>query len=261
MNGQHFSPQSDSAPSRSNRGLIILAATLVVVFALVFARFALFSGVGAKEGPQGAATLGNAPPLATATQGSSGSNVGSSGTVVAGATPQMTPVIPGYPAPNVESPAAAAALQRANAEFGIQHKVIIVSLAGQYLQAYQDGKLILWTYVITGRAALATPPGDYRIFYKDSPLTFLPASTKPGNPFFGYPSKVQYGMEFLDGGFFIHDTWWHTIYGPGLTFDHYDPGRQEWQEGSHGCVNTPLNAMTFLYQWAPIGTPVMVLND
>src|SRR6185437_1560547 len=182
MNQQQFSPPSKGAPdapARSNRGIVILAATLVVVFAVIFARFALFNGKGAAEGPQGASTLGNAPPVATATHGAAGSGIGSSGTVVAGATPQMTPVIAGYPAPNVISAAGQAALQRVPAEFGVQHKVILVSLSGQYLQAIQDGKIILWTYVITGRAALSTPPGDYRIFLKDSPLVFLPGSKDP----------------------------------------------------------------------------------
>jgi len=258
MRNPQSSPPSDAAPARSSRWLIILAATLVVVFALVFARFALFSPKGAAEGPQGGSTLANASPFATATQ-TTGGTTGGSGTVVAGATPYMTPVIPGYPAPNVISAQEQQLLQQVPAQYGqAESKVIMVSLDGQYIQAIQNGKLVLWTYVITGRAALSTPTGFYSIFYKDSPLTFFPASTDPKSPYFGFPSKVQYGMEFLQGGFFIHDTWWHSIYGPGLTFDHYDPGRLEWQEGSHGCVNTPLHAMVFLFQWAPMNTPVIV---
>ncbi len=261
MNQQQSSLPSDATPPRSNKWLVILAATLVVVFALVFARFAFFAGKGTAEGPQGSSSLANASPFATATPITGSGNGSSSGTVVPGQTPAMTPIIPGYPAPNVISPLGQQAIQTANAMFGVHRKIIIVSLSGQYLQAIQDGKIILWTYVITGRAALSTPPGSYQIFLKSSPLTFIPISTDPKNPFFGYPSKVQYGMEFLSGGFYIHDTWWHSIYGPGLTFDHYDPGRLEWQEGSHGCVNTPEHAMTFLYQWADLGTPVEVLND
>jgi lipoprotein-anchoring transpeptidase ErfK/SrfK len=260
MSKPQSSPPSQDAPARSSRWIIILAATLVVVFALVFARFALFSPKGAAEGPQGGSTLANASPFATATQ-TTGGTTGGSGTVVAGATPYMTPVIPGYPAPNVISPLGEQAIQTANSLFGFHHKIIIVSLAGQYLQAVQDGKIVLWTYVITGRAELSTPPGNYQIFLKDSPLTFYPVSTDPKSPFFGYPSKVQYGMEFLTNGFYIHDAWWHSIYGPGLSFWHYDPGRLEMQECSHGCVNTPLHAMVFLFQWADMGTPVEVLND
>jgi lipoprotein-anchoring transpeptidase ErfK/SrfK len=259
MNREQSSLPSDSTPRKLSNWLIILAATLVVVFALVFARFAFFAGNGTTEGPQGATTLANASPFATATPITSSTNGSGNGTVVPGVTPIMTPVIPGYPAPNVISAQEQQILQQVPSIYGQQEsKIILVSLDGQYLQAIQNGKLILWTYVITGRANLSTPPGDYSIFLKSSPLTFLPASTDPKSPYFGYPSKVQYGMEFLAGGFYIHDTWWHSIYGPGLTFDHYDPGRLEWQEGSHGCVNTPEHAMTFLYQWADIGTPVIV---
>jgi lipoprotein-anchoring transpeptidase ErfK/SrfK len=98
----------------------------------------------------------------------------------------------------------------------------------------------------------------FHIIYKGSPITFYAGSHDPASPFFGYDSKVQYGMEFLDGGFYIHDTWWRTTYGPPLTANHYDPGRGEYEEGSHGCVNTPLEMMAWLYVWTPEGTPVII---
>jgi lipoprotein-anchoring transpeptidase ErfK/SrfK len=29
---------------------------------------------------------------------------------------------------------------------------------------------------------------------------------------------------------------------------------------SHGCVNLPLDVAAFLYEWAPLGTAVTVIN-
>src|SRR5207245_7874713 len=42
-------------------------------------------------------------------------------------------------------------------------KVMVVSLSRQVLTAYQDGSVVLTTYVATGRPALPTPPGVYHI--------------------------------------------------------------------------------------------------
>jgi lipoprotein-anchoring transpeptidase ErfK/SrfK len=251
-------PQDQRTQNRSLRWIAILAAALVVVFALVFARFTFFSGKGAVEGPGSIASLGQPSPVATATQFNSSGN-GTNGTVVPGQTPAETPVIPGYPAPNVISPYEQGFLDQATAQYGKQEsKIIYVSLDGQFIQALQNGKIVRWAYVITGRGTLPTNPGFWQIFLKDSPLVFLPQSRDPRSPLFGYNSNVQYGMEYQEGGFYIHDAWWHTVYGPGLNFDHYDPGRVEYQEGSHGCVNTPLEMEAFLYQWAPLGTPVII---
>jgi len=55
----------------------------------------------------------------------------------------------------------------------------------------------------------------------------------------------------------LHDSWWHSVYGPGTNGWHYDP-KFGWQWGTHGCIAMPLNAAAWLYYWAPIGTLVQV---
>jgi len=126
-------------------------------------------------------------------------------------------------------------------------KVIVISLARQTLTAYQDGQVVLTTYVTTGRPALPTPPGVYQVMAKYSPFEFI--SPWPyGSPYW-YPSSwVSYAMLFRGGGYFIHDAPWRSWYGPGSNI--YD--------GSHGCVNVPLSPMTFLFRWTAIGTTVIV---
>jgi len=126
-------------------------------------------------------------------------------------------------------------------------KVIVISLSRQLLTAFQDGSVVLTTYVATGRPALPTPPGTYQIFHKQTPYTMI--SPWPTSSPYWYPtSRVSMVMEFLAGGYFIHDAPWRTWYGPGSNL----------YNGTHGCVNVPFSSMQFLYGWAPMGTTVVV---
>ena len=135
-------------------------------------------------------------------------------------------------------------------------KEIIVSLSEQYLVAYQNGQEVYSTDVTTGRPGLETPKGVYQVFAKMSPTIFhspFPRKSKNWYP----PTHVQYALEWRAGGYFLHDSWWHSVYGRGTTGWHYDP-MDGWQQGSHGCISMPLEAAAWLYHWAPIGTTVIV---
>ena len=135
-------------------------------------------------------------------------------------------------------------------------KVIVVSLSHQWLYAYQDGQIVFDTAVLTGRPSLPTPLGTYRIFAKRSPITFRSPWPR-SSPNYYVPTHINYAMEWRAGGYYLHDSWWHTVYGPGTNVKHYDP-TYGWQTGSHGCVSMPLNAAAWLYHWASIGTVVRV---
>lgn len=137
-------------------------------------------------------------------------------------------------------------------------KVIIVDLAQQHLYAYENGQEVFDTPVLTGQPALPTPVGTYHIFKKLSPTTFH--SHFPRRSRFWYPpTHINYALEFRGGGYYLHDSWWHTVYGAGTEYRHYDP-QYGWQTGSHGCVSMPLDAAQWLYSWAPIGTVVRIMR-
>jgi lipoprotein-anchoring transpeptidase ErfK/SrfK len=126
-------------------------------------------------------------------------------------------------------------------------KVIVISLSRQVLTAYQDGNAILTTFVATGRPQLPTPPGVYRIFARYSPYQMI--SPWPyGSPWWYPPSWTSFAMEFIRGGYFIHDAPWRSWYGPGANL----------YNGTHGCVNVPYSPMATLWNWAPNGTTVVV---
>ena len=126
-------------------------------------------------------------------------------------------------------------------------KLIVVSLSRQVLTAYQDGAVVLTTFVATGRPQLPTPPGVYSIFHRYSPYKMI--SPWPyGSPWWYPPSWTSFAMEFIGGGYFIHDAPWRSWYGPGANL----------YNGTHGCVNVPYSSMATLWNWAPIGTTVVV---
>ncbi|MFN2464217.1 MAG: L,D-transpeptidase family protein [Candidatus Dormibacteria bacterium] len=125
-------------------------------------------------------------------------------------------------------------------------KVIVVSLTQERLVALQDGVVVLTSLVTTGRPSMPTLTGTYHIFAKYSPYCM---TSWAGNP---YPwqgcAKMSYAMEWEGSGYFLHDAPWRSVYGPGTNTE---------DNGTHGCVNVPLEAMGQLYRWADVGTTVI----
>ncbi len=138
----------------------------------------------------------------------------------------------------------------------VSGKVVVVSISHQWLHAYQNGKEVYNTAIMSGRPALATPTGTYHVFTKLSPTTFY-SPFPPGSPYWYAPTHINYALQWRGGGYFLHDSWWHSVYGPGTNMWHYDPV-DGWQYGSHGCVAMPISAASWLYSWAPIGTTVQI---
>ena len=138
-----------------------------------------------------------------------------------------------------------------------QGKEIVVSLSHQWLYAYQDGNEVFDAAVMTGRPELPTPQGTYHVFLKLHPTEFY-SPWPQGSPYWYAPTYINYALEWNAGGYFLHDSWWHSVYGPGTNGWHYDP-QFGWQWGSHGCVAMPLGAAAWLYNWAPIGTTVQIV--
>lgn|GEM_PF-2499004 len=259
FNSPELTPDAPVTPAtaqKTNRRAIMLLAIIAVLLIGALLRFTLTLPKADSAHSTTATSLTGAPPFGTATPVSaSASGQAPGGSYYNATTPFPTQILRGnYPDPRVDT----AQEQAMRQNRGNPDKMIMISLSGQFIQAFDHGKLVHWEYVTTGRATLDTPTGSYRIGWKLTPFTFEPISKDPASIEFGIPSKVQYAMEFADGGYYVHDVWWRSVYGPGLNNDHWDPARREFSPGSHGCVNTPLEMMTFLFLWAPVGTPVQV---
>jgi lipoprotein-anchoring transpeptidase ErfK/SrfK len=104
--------------------------------------------------------------------------------------------------------------------------------------------------VTTGRPELPTDIGSFTVLRKNHPWTMH--SPFPRSSPFWYPDTVvQFVLWFNDDGSGLHDAYWRSRFGPGTN----GPGRSG---GTHGCINMPTNVTIWMYDWAPLGTPVVV---
>jgi lipoprotein-anchoring transpeptidase ErfK/SrfK len=120
---------------------------------------------------------------------------------------------------------------------------IVVSLSAQRLWAYDAGELVLATWVSTGTAEtpeVTTPVGHWRILHK------VDVEDMEGtiSDEYYFVEDVPHVMYFDDLGNALHGTYWHSNFGAPM---------------SHGCVNLPLDVAAWMYDWAPVGTPVTVV--
>jgi lipoprotein-anchoring transpeptidase ErfK/SrfK len=132
---------------------------------------------------------------------------------------------------------------------GPDAKAIVIRLDAQTLTAYLNGKRVLSTPVTTGRPALPTPVGSYRIQGAYSPYTFISPWPK-GSPYWYPPAPVNWAMPFYDGDFIHND--------PAEPASAFGRGSQYGPYASHGCVHVPDAVMSFLFHWLPIGATVIV---
>ena len=124
------------------------------------------------------------------------------------------------------------------------YKEIVVSVSQQSLWAYEDGELVISTLVSTGTGEVPeteTPRGSFAIHTKY--LTQTMEGTIAAESY--RVEDVPWVMYFDYAGNALHGTYWHSNFG---------------QRMSHGCVNLPLDVAEFLYEWAPEGTLVTVID-
>jgi lipoprotein-anchoring transpeptidase ErfK/SrfK len=141
-------------------------------------------------------------------------------------------------------------------DFVVDYRHILVSLSQQKLWAYDGNHLILSSLVTTGNKELPTPTGVFHVLGKFHPFTFHSPWPK-SSPFYYAPSKTEYAMLFKEGGYFIHDAPWRSVFGPGSNAAVGTPGQNF--TGTHGCVNVPANIAQRLFGWVRIGTIVQVV--
>ncbi len=117
---------------------------------------------------------------------------------------------------------------------------IEVDMTEQMMYYYQDGKLEIETPIVTGNTGrrMGTPAGVNYVYGKARNRILQ-------GP--GYASHVNFWMP-VKGNIGIHDASWRSEYGGEI----YKTG------GSHGCINTPYDAMSQLYDMAEVGTPVVM---
>jgi len=118
-------------------------------------------------------------------------------------------------------------------------KLITIDTGKQKLFAWDNGQIVFETPVSTGMMLAPTVRGGYKIQRK-VPLKDMKGQVKPYKKY--YIKDVPNIMYFYQS-YAIHGTWWHNAFG---------------RKASHGCVNVPVPASKWLYDWTPIGTRVEI---
>lgn len=125
-----------------------------------------------------------------------------------------------------------------------------ISIKEQTMWLYKDGQVIVATPVVTGTETVtdrATPRnGCWTIYRKATEYTMKGPMQANGE--YEYTAFVHYWMPF-NGGVGIHD-----LASRGNNFG----GNIYLTNGSHGCINTPLEAARTIYNTVSVGTPVIV---
>ena len=125
-----------------------------------------------------------------------------------------------------------------------------ISIDQQTMWCYKDGQVVVETPVVTGNMAIpgrATPKnGCWPIFWKKTEYTMKGPRDENGEP--EYTAYVHYWMPF-NNGVGIHDL---ASRGNNFGGDIY------LTNGSHGCINTPLEAAKTIFETVSVGTPVIV---
>jgi hypothetical protein len=137
-------------------------------------------------------------------------------------------------------------------------KVVIVSLYEQTMRVYQKGKLVKAFLVTTGRPERPSPPGTWWVEGKQSPTVFK-ATVPQSSPYWYPDTPIHFAMQYHSNGYFLHDSWWRSDYGPGTNFPHQDSSGDSFSAyGSHGCVNIQEDNASWLYNFVSLYTPVLV---
>ncbi|KKS93061.1 MAG: hypothetical protein UV69_C0014G0003 [Parcubacteria group bacterium GW2011_GWE2_43_12] len=119
-------------------------------------------------------------------------------------------------------------------------KLISVDLTKQQLSYSFGGKTLEKFLISGGLPGTTTPRGEFEVITKRDLVNYQ-------GPNYDYPN-TKWNLRFAwSQGFsyYIHGAWWHNNFG---------------EPQSHGCVNVSYDNMERLYEWAQVGTKIIILN-
>ena len=113
------------------------------------------------------------------------------------------------------------------------------------LTAYDGNKLVMDTLAIKGTIANQTPTGTFTILRRvqDETMDSGTLGVDPHGPGGYHLEHVLNTQYFTNDGASIHYNYWSSNFG---------------YSGSHGCLGLDLQDSQFLWNWADVGTPVVI---
>lgn len=134
---------------------------------------------------------------------------------------------------------ASTARQKGMSDIG--NSYVEADLTHQHLYLYESGVIVFETDFVSGSMSstpdCVTPEGVFGISYKTTNAVLRGAD---------YVTPVNYWMPFY-GNFGMHDATWRNEFG----------GQIYIENGSHGCLNLPLDAAALIYEHISEGFPVI----
>ena len=111
----------------------------------------------------------------------------------------------------------------------IGNSYVEISLGGQHIWFYKNGKLLIDSDIVTGDKSRgwATPAGVYKLTYKQKKAVLTGEN---------YRTPVDFWMPF-NGGIGLHDATWRSQFGGNIYVSN----------GSHGCVNLPYKVAEIIF--------------
>lgn len=120
-------------------------------------------------------------------------------------------------------------------------KRIVVDLSEQRLYAYEDGLLQNTFLISSGVAKYPTPKGEFNV-YRKVPVMDYEWTYGPEHPDNYDIKDVKWNLNFTPH-YYLHTAYWHNNFGNRM---------------SHGCVNISEANAKWVYDWAELGTKVVV---
>jgi lipoprotein-anchoring transpeptidase ErfK/SrfK len=119
---------------------------------------------------------------------------------------------------------------------------IDVNIAAKHMEMYEGDKVAQTYPVSAGAPESPTPQGHFKIFEK-LPVQDMWGYNANGTKYF--QPHVRW-VSYFSGSNAIHGNYWRPLSWFGN------------RNSSHGCVSVPDNEAKWVYDWAPVGTPVIV---
>lgn len=137
-------------------------------------------------------------------------------------------------APVLAIPQGESIAQKISALQTSQERWIQIDLKTQRLIAWEGKNPVYAIIISTGKGSTPTRPGVFKVQSKY-------ATTNMRGEGYDVPN-VPYVM-FYEGNYAIHGAYWHRSFGTPV---------------SHGCVNVAVNHAHWLFDWASVGTAVVI---
>lgn len=123
-------------------------------------------------------------------------------------------------------------------------KLLVASVTAKKMWAFQNGQQVNSWLVSAGAPATPTPLGEFHIYAKFT-VQDMRGTNPNGTPYF--QPHVRWVNYFYSGSA-VHGVYWHPLSWFGAI------------NSSHGCIGLPEDQAQWIFNWAPIGTTVIVHN-